>query len=288
MKMKMKMKRAAALALSAALVLGLVPQIAGTDIKAYAATNETPSVMAYATPDELMNTYATSIWVGVPKIGLLNFGKNESGSTQKWYILGRNEDISGSNTIIFAADTMFTSVFQSVGSESESSRPQYGFNTDITYIGASPAYDTRLWWNNYGLSKLRKSLKSMAIDTSFFSATEQGLLQATQIATYCNALNCFYTTTDKLYIPDSGRGGHSTDDSTCVVLSFRTTTSVWDTSGVINNTYYTLGSTAAFWVRSPYNEDTINVHAATAGGDISKTPYRVENANAVRPAAIWI
>lgn len=41
-------------------------------------------------------------------IGKLVFGKNQSGDTQEWYILGRDTGVAGDNTIIFAASPIVT------------------------------------------------------------------------------------------------------------------------------------------------------------------------------------
>lgn len=85
MKRKNRLKKGTALVLTAALAMSLAPALPGISTKAHA--EETgPSVEAYATKDELENSFTPGSTDAA--VGKLNFGRNEAGNTQPWYILG--------------------------------------------------------------------------------------------------------------------------------------------------------------------------------------------------------
>lgn len=85
--------------------LMLVPQT----VLAEDNTSAAPSVSAYATKAQLMDsTFSPDSNGTVTNIGKLVFGKNSSGTSQEWYILGNDRAVSGDNTIIFAASPIVT------------------------------------------------------------------------------------------------------------------------------------------------------------------------------------
>ena len=101
----MKKRRLLSIVLSLCMVLALVPQM----VFAEGEISGTPSVSAYATKDQLKgDTFAPDSSGNATNIGKLVFGKNSSGGTQEWYILGNDIGVSGDNTIIFAASPIAT------------------------------------------------------------------------------------------------------------------------------------------------------------------------------------
>ena len=106
-KLKHNFKKGMAFILSLAMVTGLALAMSGganTVQAAAAGTGTQPSVTAYATKDQLMDdTFKPKDDGTADNYGKLAFGKNSSGSAQEWYILGKDDGVSGDNTIIFAA-----------------------------------------------------------------------------------------------------------------------------------------------------------------------------------------
>ena len=106
-KLKHNFKKGMAFVLSLAMVAGLVPAMSGGANKVQAApgSGTEPSVSAYATKTQLMDgTFAPNADGTAVNYGKIVFGKKSDGTTaQEWYILGKDEGVSGDNTIIFAA-----------------------------------------------------------------------------------------------------------------------------------------------------------------------------------------
>lgn len=98
-------KRILSIMISLCMVVTFVPQMA------YAAStaDSTPSVSAYASKVQLTDgTFTPNSSGTCDNIGKLVFGKNSSGGAQEWYILGRDSEVFGYNTVIFAASPMVT------------------------------------------------------------------------------------------------------------------------------------------------------------------------------------
>ena len=101
-RLKHNFKKGIALVLSFAMVAGLVPAMSGgaNTVQAATGTGTEPSVSAYATKTQLMDgTFAPNEEGTAANIGKLVFGKNSSRVAQEWYILGKDEGVSGDNTI---------------------------------------------------------------------------------------------------------------------------------------------------------------------------------------------
>ena len=230
-----RFKKGTAVALTAALLAGLVPALPGAagSVKAADGTTKSPSVSTYATKEQMMDgTFAPNSSGEATNIGKLVFGKNISDEAQEWYILGKDKGVSGDNTIIFAASPIvYSTQFESSGSN----KNDVSLWSDCNYGGVSV---TEVFANHYGASNLRGELKTMAKNTSYFTAAEQDLMNNTTVTTKDTKNRNNYTTTDKLYALAADAYRSSTikagsDNSTVLAMS----------------NYWNSGD--AFWLRSP-------------------------------------
>lgn len=189
MRIRNRVKKGIAVLLSSVLTFGMAAGIIpGSTLRAQAAnvSISEPSITFYATKDQLMDgTFAPNADGTANNVGKLVFGKNSSGEAQKWYILGKDNGVSGDNTAIFAAEPIATDVM---------------FNSstiDKTYI-----YENKqktVYANHYGASALRNTLQDIARNTGYFSMKEQSLMQETEVKTMDTYNNNVYATSDKLY-----------------------------------------------------------------------------------------
>lgn len=83
-------KRILSILLALCMVLTLMPQAAFAEGE----TESTPSLSAFATKDQLMNSFSSNDF---DNKGKLVFGKNSEGKAQEWYILGKDGGVSGDN-----------------------------------------------------------------------------------------------------------------------------------------------------------------------------------------------
>ena len=237
MKLKHNFKKGMAFVLSLAMVAGLVPAMSGgaNTVQAATGTGTEPSVSAYATKDQLMTAFNPDSNGNATTIGRLVFGKNSSGNAQEWYILGKDTSVSGDNTIIFAASPIAT------GQKFNS----YTNGKLIYYYKANAGYGDNLgnievYPNHYGASDLHMALRNMDTNGSYFTTTEQGLMNPTTVKTKDTKNNVTYTTTDKLYA--------------LAADGYKSTSIKAGTSGstiLAMNSYCSSGD--SFWLRSPYD-----------------------------------
>ena len=198
-RLKHNFKKEMAFVLSFAMVAGLVPAMSGgaNTVQAATGTGTEPSVSAYATKTQLMDgTFAPNEEGTAANIGKLVFGKNSSRVAQEWYILGKDEGVSGDNTIIFAASPIAEDqVFENDGQKNKTDTNLW---SDCVYNGSSIS---EVYPNHYGASDLRVALKGMAdgSNETYFTTAEQRLMNATTVTTYDTRNSVNYTTTDKLY-----------------------------------------------------------------------------------------
>ena len=242
-KLKHNFKKGMAFVLSLAMVAGLVPAMSGGANKVQAApgSGTEPSVSAYATKTQLMDgTFAPNAEGFAENYGKIVFGKKSDGTTaQEWYILGKDNGVSGDNTIIFAASPIAT------GQKFNSSYDNKSFAASFGVYANNPS---EVGSNHYGASDLRVALQRMATNTNYFTTAEQGLMNATTVKTEdTKNSNVTYTTTDKLYALQGDFVNDQylwagTDDST--VLAMR---SYW---GSYSGSY-----DSWFWLRSHYADD---------------------------------
>ena len=266
-RLKHNFKKGMAFVLSLAMVAGLVPAMSGGANKVQAASGSgtKPSVSAYATKTQLMDgTFAPNADGTAVNYGKIVFGKNSSGEAQEWYILGKDEGVSGDNTIIFAASPIAT------GQKFNASRDNKTFNSSFGGYATEPA---DVYANHYGASDLRVALQGMATNTNYFTTAEQGLMNATIVKTEdTKKRNVTYTTTDKLYAlqGDSNNDQYlwaGTSDNTVLAMS-----SYWSSGDL-------------FWLRSPV------AGAMLGGGAFFADPGKrvgvstVDEVHAVQPAS---
>lgn len=157
-------KRWLALLMCVCLIGTMIPVMPGgtNEVKAAtgSGTNNTPSVSAYATKAQLMDgTFAPDSGGNATNIGKLVFGKKSDGTTaQEWYILGKDEGVSGDNTILFAASPIAT---EQKFSSSTSNKP---FASSFGVYASNPS---EVYPNHYGASDLRVALQGMATNTNY-------------------------------------------------------------------------------------------------------------------------
>lgn len=259
-KLKHNFKKGMAFVLSLAMVAGLVPAMSGGANKVQAApgSGTEPSVSAYATKDQMMDdTFAPDNTGTASNYGKLVFGKkknfDDTYSAQEWYILGKDEGVSGDNTIIFAASPI--AIRQKFNSNTNNKT--YSYEADTGYGDNSG--NISVHGIHYGASDLRAALKGMATNTIYFTTAEQGLMNATTVKTKdTKNSNVTYTTTDKLY-------ALAADDVFNEIIK----------AGSGNNTVLAMNSYWSsgrdFWLRSPYVRYGNCVLIASAGDGVSST-----------------
>ncbi len=247
-----------AFVLSLAMVAGLVPAMSGgaNTVQAASGSGTEPSVSAYATKTQLMDgTFAPNANGTAANIGKLVFGKNSSGTAQQWYILGKDEDVSGDNTIIFAASPIAT---RQAFNSSIDNKTDSNLWSDCTYGGGTV---NEVFANHYGASNLRKELKTMATDTSYFTSAEQGWMNDTTVTTRDTKNSATYTTTDKLY---ALQGKYNDDNKLWAGSS--------DSTVLAKSSYWSSGD--VFWLRSPVGGNSSSTLLVlpgdgVGGGDVS-------------------
>ena len=226
---------------------------------AYAVPAEKVNI-SYMTKEQLMNSFTPNSDGTAENIGKLIFGKNSDGDAQEWYILGKDNGVSGDNTIIFAA----SSIMQKQNFNSSVSEKTYQEDNG-TYADGNP---TDIYPNHYGASELRKALQDIAGEESntYFTTTEKSLMQATTVTTEDAKNNKVYITSDKLYVPATGGFNNiniKVGSNSSVELSM--------------NAY--ANSDDSFWLRSPDGNDRVYVASQgwsfrTSSGIISKCLIR--------------
>ena len=267
-RLKHNFKKGMAFVLSLAMVAGLVPAMSGgaNTVQAATGSGTEPSVTAYATKAQLMTAFTPDANGTATTKGKLVFGKKSDGTTaQEWYILGKDEGVSGDNTIIFAANPIATG--QKFNSDI-SNKNDENLWSDCVY---SEATITEVYANHYGASELRDTLQGMATNTSYFTSAEQGLMNATTVTTKdTKNSSVTYTTTDKLYALQGDYDNNQylwagTDDSTVLAMSSYWRNGEW------------------FWLRSPFDYDDIDALRAYPGIYVDSSFVRI--GFAVQPAS---
>lgn len=260
-------KKGMAFVLSLAMVAGLVLAMSGgaNTVQAATGSGTEPSVTAYATKDQLMTAFNPDSNGDATTIGKLVFGKNSSSVAQEWHILGKDEGVSGDNTIIFAASPIAT---KQAFEDDDSNKKTFASSFGVYEINPSDVYP-----NHYGASDLRVALKNMATNTSYFTTAEQGLMNPTTVRTNDILNSTTYTTTDKLYaLTADGTGS-----------PYTTIKAGSDNNTVLaESSYWRSGE--CFWLRSPsdYSSDNIAMLAYPGKhvyGSIVRTKFAVQPAS---------
>lgn len=158
--------------------------------------------MTYAVPAEISTVFATKDQLmdsvlhydGTPDcIGKLELGKNEDGA-YSWYILGKDNNIDGDNTVIFTVSPLATGIKFNPDNNDVTFQEGMGTYTYYDYVPTTVSSD------HYGACELRQNLLSIA-DSSRFTATEKSLMQATTLNMWDTLNSDSYTVSDKLYVP---------------------------------------------------------------------------------------
>ena len=260
-------KKGMAFVLSLAMVAGLVLAMSGgaNTVQAATGSGTEPSVTAYATKDQLMTAFNPAYNGDATTIGKLVFGKNSSSVAQEWHILGKDEGVSGDNTIIFAASPIAT---KQAFEDDDSNKKTFASSFGVYETNPSDVYP-----NHYGASDLRVALKNMATNTSYFTTAEQGLMNPTTVRTNDILNSTTYTTTDKLYaLTADGTGS-----------PYTTIKAGSDNNTVLaESSYWRSGE--CFWLRSPsdYSNDNIAMLAYPGKhvyGSIVRTKFAVQPAS---------
>lgn len=266
-KLKHNFKKGMAFVLSLAMVVGLVLAMSGgaNTVQAATGSGTEPSVTAYATKDQLMTAFNPDSNGDATTIGKLVFGKNSSSVAQEWHILGKDEGVSGDNTIIFAASPIAT---KQAFEDDDSNKKTFASSFGVYETNPSDVYP-----NHYGASDLRVALKNMATNTSYFTTAEQGLMNPTTVRTNDILNSTTYTTTDKLYaLTADGIGS-----------PYTTIKAGSDNNTVLaESSYWRSGE--YFWLRSPseYSSDNIAMLAYPGKhvyGSIVRTKFAVQPAS---------
>ena len=269
-RLKHNFKKGMAFVLSLAMVAGLVPAMSGgaNTVQAATGSGTEPSVTAYATKAQLMTAFTPDANGTATTKGKLVFGKKSDGTTaQEWYILGKDEGVSGDNTIIFAANPIATG--QKFNSDI-SNKNDENLWSDCVY---SEATITEVYANHYGASELRDTLQGMATNTSYFTSAEQGLMNATTVTTKdTKNSSVTYTTTDKLYALQGDYDNDQylwagTDDSTVLAMSSYLRNGEW------------------FWLRSPYGGSGDFALCADRGYYVILGRVNIDFGSPVQPAS---
>ena len=268
-RLKHNFKKGMAFVLSLAMVAGLVPAMSGgaNTVQAATGSGTEPSVTAYATKAQLMTAFTPDANGTATTKGKLVFGKKSDGTTaQEWYILGKDEGVSGDNTIIFAASPIAT------WQKFNSSYSNKSFTSSFGVYASNPS---EVYANHYGASELRVALQGMATNTNYFTTAEQGLMNATTVKTKdTKNSNVTYTTTDKLYALQ----GKFEDTKLLAGTSDSTVLAMYSYWGSYSSSY-----DFWFWSRSPYADD-VSIALVGIPGLIVGNRY-VDYDLAVQPAS---
>lgn len=222
------------------------------------------SVTAYATKEQLMDDTFAPNSEGIPQnIGKIVFGKDSSGNPLEWYILGKDEGVSGDNTIIFAESPIATHEFNL-----DKSNKIYNYSARTGYGDSDGSIE--VYANHYGASAFREALQSMATNTDYFTTAEQNLTNPTTVTTKDMKNVLDYTTADVLYAVK----GEYTDFQKLWIGSN-------DEKVFLLGTHWS--SKERFWLRTPFNGNAGFALIAAASERVYSNGVTVPNS--VQPAS---
>lgn len=210
----------------------------------YAAGNQLPTKEQFATVDELKNFDTNDGTEN--KAAKVYFGNNN----QKWWIAGSQNG----NATLFAASPLATGV-------------KFNSNTKEKEYNGQNVYS-----NHYGASDIKKTVKDL--ETSYFTGTEQGLMNDTTIYTNDTKNNSVYSTVNKLYL---AYGDHNDDQY--ITVGTNSQNSLND--GLrINKSYW--GNYGFFWLRAPNLKYSDRALLADPGSSVDF--YYVDGGLVLEPA----
>lgn len=219
--------------LVSAMVLTMFPTFSTS---VHAEENQSPTKEQFSTVEELKN-YDTNDNDGVKNPAKVYFGNNN----QQWWIAGSQ---SNDSITLFSASSMKDDgQFESNYMDNKT----YDDKWNCTYPDREPA---EVFPNHYGASYIRNvTLKEM--EASFFTSSEQALINETTIYTDDTKNNSVYSTTDKLYLAYGDQ-----EDYNHITVGKNSANDLND--GLrIDPSYWGKSVLELFWIRSPFvsNDD---------------------------------
>ena len=227
------LKKPCSFLLVSAMVLTMFPTFSTS---VHAEENQSPTKEQFSTVEELKN-YDTNDNDGVKNPAKVYFGNNN----QQWWIAGSQ---SNDSITLFSASSMRDDVqFESNYMDNKT----YDDKWNCTYPDREPA---EVFPNHYGASYIRNvTLKEM--EASFFTSSEQALINETTIYTDDTKNNSIYSTTDKLYLAYGDQ-----EDYNHITVGKNSANDLND--GLrIDPSYWGKAVLELFWIRSPFvsNDD---------------------------------
>ena len=227
------LKKPCSFLLVSAMVLTMFPTFSTS---VHAEENQSPTKEQFSTVEELKN-YDTNDNDGVKNPAKVYFGNNN----QQWWIAGSQ---SNDSITLFSASSMRDDVqFESNYMDNKT----YDDKWNCTYPDREPA---EVFPNHYGASYIRNvTLKEM--EASFFTSSEQALINETTVYTDDTKNNSVYSTTDKLYLAYGDQ-----EDYNHITVGKNSANDLND--GLrIDPSYWGKSVLELFWIRSPFvsNDD---------------------------------
>ncbi len=227
------LKKGMAALLSAVMVVTAVPQFVK---EVHAAENQLPTKEQFATAEEL-KTFDTNDQDG-KNPAKVYFGNND----QQWWIAGSQRE---HGLTLFAASPLAT---KQAFEPNWKADKKYSDDWNCDYTSTGGSNPTEVYPNHYGASPLRTTLKNL--ETSYFTGTEQGLMNDTTIYTNDTKNNSVYSTVNKLYLAygdynDASYITVGTNSKDSLNNGFRVDKDYWGNS--------------EFWLRAPYLNRSDNV-----------------------------
>ena len=260
------LKKPCSFLLVSAMVLTMFPTFSTS---VHAEENQSPTKEQFSTVEELKN-YDTNDNDGVKNPAKVYFGNNN----QQWWIAGSQ---SNDSITLFSASSMRDDVqFESNYMDNKT----YDDKWNCTYPDREPA---EVFPNHYGASYIRNvTLKEM--EASFFTSSEQALINETTIYTDDTKNNSIYSTTDKLYLAYGDQ-----EDYNHITVGKNSANDLND--GLrIDPSYWGKSVLELFWIRSPFvSNDDLNDGSKVLTAWPSKNypafnGAQTSNAEKIRPA----
>lgn len=260
------LKKPCSFLLVSAMVLTMFPTFSTS---VHAEENQSPTKEQFSTVEELKN-YDTNDNDGVKNPAKVYFGNNN----QQWWIAGSQ---SNDSITLFSASSMRDDVqFESNYMDNKT----YDDKWNCTYPDREPA---EVFPNHYGASYIRNvTLKEM--EASFFTSSEQALINETTIYTDDTKNNSVYSTTDKLYLAYGDQ-----EDYNHITVGKNSANDLND--GLrIDPSYWGKSVLELFWIRSPFvsNDDPNDGSSVLTAWPSKNYPAfngaQTSNAEKIRPA----
>ena len=262
MKQRSLMKRVSAVLLAAALTISTFPQF---HINVYAAENQLPTKEQFATAEEL-KTFDTNDQNG-KNPAKVYFGNNN----QQWWIAGHDtKSQNKDNIVLFAASPLAT---RQQFEPNHLQNKKYSADWNCDYISTGDSNPIEVHPNHYGASPLRTTLQGL--EKSYFTRSEQSLMNNTTIYTNDTKNNSVYSTTNKLYLAYGDYQGYH------ITVGTNSSNSLNNVLRVDRSYWY-----GVFWLRAPhgsfFSSLVASPYGAYYGGYVDN--YAVQDVSSLVPA----